>query len=112
MVARGRAREQVVGQAEPLQVLGDDAVVAVGELARGDALAVGLHLDRGAVLVGPAHHQHVAAGHPGVPAEHVGGDAEAGDVADVPRAVGVRPGDGGEDAGHAGSLGACAPTSA
>ena len=39
-------------------------------------------------------------GHPHVPAEHVGGHAETGHVADVARAVGVRPGDGGQDMGH------------
>ena len=50
-----------------------------------------------AVLVGPAHHEHVVARHPHVPAEDVGGHAEPGDVAEVARAVGVRPGDGGED---------------
>ena len=42
-------------------------------------------------------------GHPHVPAEDVGGHAETGDVADVARAVGVRPGDCGEDVGHGGS---------
>ena len=49
----------------------------------------------------PADHQDVVAGHPHVPAEDVGGHAETGDVADVARAVGVRPGDGGQDVGHA-----------
>ena len=102
VVAGRRAGEQVVGQPEPLQVLDDDPVVAVRELAGRHALAVGLHLDRRPVLVGAAHHQHVVADHPVVAAEHVGGDAEAGHVTDVPWAVGVRPGDSGEDgAGHA-----------
>jgi hypothetical protein len=37
VVARRGAGEQVVGQAEALQVLGDDPVVAVGQLAGRDA---------------------------------------------------------------------------
>ena len=53
------------------------------------------------MLVGAADHEDVVARHPHVPAEHVGGHAEPGDVADVARAVGVRPGDGGQDVGHA-----------
>jgi hypothetical protein len=40
------------------------------------------------------------AGHPHVPAEHVGRHGEPGHVAEVARAVGVRPGDGGEDFAH------------
>ena len=53
--------------------------------------------DRRPVLVGAADHQHLVTGHPVIPTEDVGGDAEAGDVADVPRAVGVGPGDCGQD---------------
>ena len=45
------------------------------------------------MLVGAGHHQHVVAGHPLVAGEDVGRDPEAGDVADVPGAVGVGPGD-------------------
>ena len=56
------------------------------------------------MLVGARDHQHVVARHPHVAAEHVGGHAETGHVADVARAVGVRPGDGGQDFAHAGSL--------
>ena len=52
------------------------------------------------MLVGARDHQHVVAGHPHVPAEDVGGHTETGHVADVARAVGVRPGDGGQDMGH------------
>ena len=51
------------------------------------------------MLVGAADHQHLVAGHPLVAAEDVGRDAEAGDVADVARAVGVGPGDRGQDVG-------------
>ena len=42
----------------------------------------------------------VVARHPHVPAEDVGRHAETGDVANVARAVGVRPSDGRQDAGH------------
>ena len=101
VVERRRAGEEVVREAEVGEVLGDDPVVAVRELARAHALLVGLDEDRRPVLVGAADHEHVVAGHPHVPAEHVGGDPEARDVADVARAVGVRPGDGGQDVSHA-----------
>ncbi len=97
VVAGGGAGEQVVGQPETLQVLHDDAVVPVGEFARGDALGVRLHQDRGAVLVRPGHHQDVVPRHPLVAGEDVGGDAEPGHVADVAGAVGVGPGHRGED---------------
>ena len=72
----------------------------VDEILRGDALLVGEHEDRRPVLVGPADHEHVVPGHPHVPAEDVGGDAEPGDVAEMARTVRVRPGDGGEDLAH------------
>src|SRR5262249_58603552 len=74
-------------------------------------LVVLLDQDRCAVLVGPAHHQHVAPRHPLVPAEHVTRQGEAGDVADVTGAVGIRPGRRGEDVtgrGHGPSLAALA----
>ena len=67
---------------------------------RGDALLVGGDQDRRAVLVGAGDHEHVVPGHPHVAAEDVGGHAETGHVADVARAVGVRPGDGGQDSAH------------
>ena len=98
VVVAGRGPgEQVVGHVQAEQVLGDHPVVAVGQLARRDALLVGLHLDRRAVLVGPADHQHLVARHPLVPGEHVARQAEAGDVADVAGAVGVGPGRRGKD---------------
>ena len=53
------------------------------------------------MLVGAGDHEDVVAGHPHVPAEDVGGHAETGHVADVARAVGIRPGDGGQDMTHA-----------
>ncbi len=52
------------------------------------------------MLVGAGDHQHVMPGHPHVAAEDVGGHAETGHVADVARAVGVRPGDGGQHLAH------------
>ena len=65
------------------------------------ALLLGEDEDRRAVLVGAADHEHVVPGHPHVPAEHVGGHTETGHVADVARAVGVRPGDGRQNMTHA-----------
>ncbi len=91
MVAGGGAGEQVVAQAEIAQILGDHAVVAVRKLLGAHAFLVGLHQNRGAVLVGAGHHQHVIALHALIARIHVGGHAETGDVADMTRAVSVRP---------------------
>ena len=69
----------------------------VGDLDVALALAIGGDHDRGAVLVGAADHQHVVAPEPVVAREHVGGDAEAGDVPEVAMAGGVGPGGRHED---------------
>ena len=100
VVGRRGARVEVVGAAEVGELGGDDRVVRVDELLRRHALLVGEDEDRGAVLVGAADHEHVVAGHPHVAAEHVGGHGEPGHVAEVPRAVGVRPGDSRQDFAH------------
>ena len=83
--------EQIVAQAQIAQILGDHTVVAVGEFLRTHAFLVGFHQDRGAVLVGAGHHQHVIALHALVARVHVGRHAEAGDMADMTGAVRVRP---------------------
>ena len=101
VVAGGGPGEEVVGQAEVDQVVHDHRVVLVGEVLGGDARLVGGDQDRRAVLVGARHHEYVVPGHPHVAAEDVGGHTETGHVADVARAVGVRPGDGGQDSSHA-----------
>ena len=72
MVARRRASEQVVRQPEVAQVLGDEAVVVVGHVARTLTGPIGGHEDRRTVLVGSAHHEHSLARHPLIAAEHVG----------------------------------------
>ena len=102
VVSGGGAGEQVVGQAQGHEVLDDEPVVAVGELTGTEALLVGGDEDRGAVLIGARDHEDVMTGHAHVAREDVRGNTEAGDVADVTRAVGVRPGDCGQDVGHGG----------
>ncbi len=91
VIAGGGAGEQVVAQAEIAQILGDHTVVTVGELLCADAFLVGFHQDRGAVLVGARHHQHVIALHALVARVYVGGHAESGDVTDMTGAVSIRP---------------------
>ena len=61
------------------------------ELLCADAFLVGFHQDRGAVLVGARHHQHVIALHALVARVYVGGHAESGDVTDMTGAVSIRP---------------------
>ena len=85
---------------ETLQVVDDHPVVPVGQRLRGQTLLIGLHQDGRAVLVGAGDHEHVVTGHAHVPAEDVGRDPEAGHMTDVARAVGVGPGDRGEDVTH------------
>ena len=60
VVRRRRAREEVVGEPEPSEVVADDGAVAVDELTRRDTFLVCGDHDRRSVLVGPADHQHVA----------------------------------------------------
>ena len=91
VVTGGGAGEQVVAQAEVAQVLGDHAVVAVRELLGGQPLLLRLDENRGAVLVGAGHHEHIIALHALVARVDVGGHAEAGDVADMTGAVCIRP---------------------
>ena len=97
VVGGGRAREDVVRHAQPHEVLDDDGVVLVDELARRDALFVRLVRDRRAVLVRAAGHQHAGAAQPPVAREDVAGHGKADHVADVSRPVGVRPGRRDED---------------
>ena len=97
VVLRRRAREEVVARAR-----GSGGPRGCARCRsrrpRGSSVptARGDH-DRRAVLVGAADHQHVVAAQAVVPGEDVRGHAEAGHMADVPRAARVRPCDGDED---------------
>ena len=91
VVQGGRAREEVVREPEAAEVLADDGVVAVDELTRRHALAIGGDHDRRAVLVRPGHHQHVVAAQAVIAREHIGRDSEPGHMPDVAWAVRVRP---------------------
>ena len=106
VVARRGAREQVVGQPEVEQVLDDDRVVLVGQVARRSRPALSAATRIGVPCSSVPETMSTSwPGHPHVAAEHVGGHTETGHVADVARAVGVRPGDGGQDMGHGVILG-------
>ena len=91
VVRGGGAGKQVVAQAEIAQILGNHAVVAVREFLRADPLFIGLNENRGAVLIGSGHHQHVIALHALIARVHIRRDAEAGDMPDMARTVRVRP---------------------
>ena len=98
VVGRRRAREQVVGEPEVEQVLPDEAAVAVGGLTRRQPLLIGGDHDRRSVLVRSADHEDGVAAQPVIPGRDVRRDAEAGDMAEMPRAARVGPGDGDENA--------------
>ena len=83
---------EVVADAEVAPVAEELLVVAVGDLLRRDALLLGADRDRGAVLVAAGDHQDVVAAQALEAGEDVGRDVHAGEVADVERAVDVRPG--------------------
>ena len=100
VVAGGRAGEEVVGQPEGHQILDDEPVVLVGQLASAHAGGVCCDQDRRAVLVGAGHHENVVPGHAHVPGEDIGGDTESRDVANMTGAVGVGPRDGGQNTTH------------
>ena len=97
VVRRRGAREDVVGHAQPHQVIDDERAVAVHELARRDAFLVRFIGDRRPVLVGAARHQHTCPAQAPEPREHVARHGESDHVADVPRSVGIGPSWGDED---------------
>ncbi len=92
MVAGGGAGEQVIAQAQLVQVLHDDLVVPVHQFPRGHTLVFRLHGDGRAVLVGAADHEDVVSGQAVIAGEDVAGNAEAGHMADVAGTVGIGPG--------------------
>ena len=98
VIRGGRAREQVVGEAQIAQVLPDELAVVVGGLTRRPSFGVGGDHHRRAVLVGAADHQDVVAPKPVIPGDDVGGHPEPGHMAQMPRATRVGPRDGDENA--------------
>ena len=91
VVGGRRPRKDVVRHAQAHKVLDDQRVVPIDELAGRDALLVRFIRDGGSVLVGAACHQHARAAQPLETGEHVRGHGETDHVADMSRAVGVRP---------------------
>ena len=81
-----------------MQVLADEAAVAIDGLTRRQTLAIGRDHDRRAVLVGAADHQDVVAPQPVIPGGDVRRNAEAGDMPQMPWATRVGPRDGDENA--------------
>ena len=89
VVARvGGADEEVVGDVDARQQRLEALGVAVGELLRRDALALGRLRDRLAVLVGAGEEEHLLAALAHVPGEDVGADRRVR-VAEVRRRVDV-----------------------
>src|SRR5438874_9178407 len=97
VVVRRRPCEAVVRHAETDVVVEDQRVVAVGELTRGHAFAVGRHHYRRPVLVRPTDHEDVVALEPVIAREDVRRHTRSGDMAKMPRAARVWPRDRDED---------------
>ena len=97
VVVRRRPCEAVVRHAETDVVVEDQRVVAVGELTRGHAFAVGRHHYRRPVLVRPTDHEDVVALEPVIAREDVRRHTRAGHMPEMPRAAGVWPRDRDED---------------
>ena len=96
VVAGGGSSEQIVGQAQPCEVVHDLAVVAVCQFLHGHAFFFGLHQQRGPMLVRAGHHQDIRAGHSLVTGENIGGHAEPRHMSNVTGTVGVGPGNSSE----------------
>ena len=95
----GRTAVDVEMDAQALEGVLDDPVVAVHDVLRRAALLARLDGDGHAVLVGAADVQHFPAAHPQVADVDVGRHIDTGQVADVDRTVGV-----GQRTGHEGSF--------
>ena len=90
----GRARVDVERDAQTLKRLLDDIVVAVAYVLRRHTFFLGLDGDGHAVLVAAAYELHVLALEAQVAHIDVGRHIDAGQVADVHRAVGIGQGRG------------------
>ena len=85
----GGASVGVEGDAEALERLLDEFVVAVDHLLRGAVLLAGTYGDGHAVLVGAADEEHVTLAQPEVTHIDVGGHVDAGQVTYVHAAIGI-----------------------
>ena len=97
VIARRRPREAVVADAKIAQVVAGELVVAVSDLTRRDALAIGGHHHRRPMLVGPGHHEDGIALEAVVAGEDVGRHAEARHMPEMARSARVGPCDRDED---------------
>ncbi len=90
MNLRGRSRVDIIAHAEILERFLNHLVVTVDYILRCDAFFLSFDGDRHSVFVGTANKQYVFAFHAEVADVGVGRDVNAGEVADVHRAIGVR----------------------
>ena len=97
VVLRRGAGEEVIRKPQRTEVLADERVEPIGGLTRRLARRVRRDHDWRAVLVGPADHEHVVSAQPVVAGERVRRNSEARDMADVPEAARIGPGDGDQD---------------
>lgn len=88
---------QVPRDAQVLPLLEELGVVPVHDLLRRYPFLVGPHCDRGAVDVAAGHHQHPVARHAVIAGEDVRRQVGARQMAQMPRAAGIRPGNRNED---------------
>ena len=100
MVDGGRSSEQVVRQTQGHEIFDDDPVILISQLLGRFALRLGGHEDGRTVLIRARDHEHILAPHSHVPGKNIRRDAEAGNVADMTRTVGIGPSNCREDMRH------------
>ena len=100
VINRGGAGEQIVGKPERHEVLHNNAIITVREFFRGNSLRVGRNQNRGPVFIGTRDHEDILPHHAHIAREHIRGNTESSNVTNMARAVGIRPGNSGENMSH------------
>ena len=93
VIVRHRCREQVEGNAQPLPGVQERGVITINNLPGRGPFGVRSHSDWGTMRVTARYHQYLIALKPMVPCKNVSGQIGASKVAEMKRAVGIRPSD-------------------
>ena len=91
VIVRPGAGEQVEADAELAPGFEKLRMVVAGDLRRGTSLQLCSKRDRGPMLISARHHEDIVSEQPVKAGKDITRQVSAGDLADVQRAVGVRP---------------------